>query len=136
MTNKKNQEEVVQGFNSLRNDQKAIAQKQNDLRQDLNEHTIVIDTLEGVDQDRKCFRMVGGVLVERTVKEVIPALVNNKDKMGKLISSLDGQLTEKGEDIASYMEKHNIQVKGNESKKEVSNEEEVKTGGVLVPTQD
>lgn len=136
MTNKKNQEEVVQGFNSLRNDQKAIAQKQNDLRQDLNEHTIVIDTLEGIDQDRKCFRMVGGVLVERTVKEVMPALVSNKDKMGKLISSLDSQLTEKGEDIASYMEKHNIQVKGNESKKEVSNEVEVKTGGVLVPTQD
>ena len=26
-------------------------------------------------------RMVGGVLVERTVKEVVPALVNNRDKV-------------------------------------------------------
>ena len=25
--------------------------------------------------------MVGGVLVERTVKEVVPALVNNRDKV-------------------------------------------------------
>ena len=32
---------------------------------------------------RKCFRMVGGVLVERTVKDVLPALVSNKDKMGR-----------------------------------------------------
>ena len=27
--------------------------------------------------------MVGGVLVERTVKEVLPALVSNRDKMGE-----------------------------------------------------
>ena len=39
--------------------------------------------------------MVGGVLVERTVKEVLPALVSNRDKMGKLIESLDKQLKDK-----------------------------------------
>jgi prefoldin subunit 2 len=36
-------------------------------------------------------RMVGGVLVERTVKEVVPALVNNRDKMEKLIETLNSQ---------------------------------------------
>jgi prefoldin subunit 2 len=35
--------------------------------------------------------MVGGVLVERTVKEVVPALVNNRDKMEKLIETLNSQ---------------------------------------------
>ena len=30
-----------------------------------------------MEGDRKCFRMVGGVLVERTVKEVLPALETN-----------------------------------------------------------
>ena len=55
----------------VKNDRiKSIAQKVNVLQQDLNEHMIVIETLKGVDSDRKCFRMVGGVLVERTVKEV------------------------------------------------------------------
>merc|ERR1712080_557683 len=94
-----------------------IATKTNELQQDLNEHNIVIETLNGVDGDRKCFRMVGGVLVERTVKEVVPALVNNRDKMGKLITSLEKQLQEKGEEINGYMEKHQIQVKNQEGGK-------------------
>jgi len=135
----KGQEEIVQGFNALRNEQKAIATKQNELQQDLNEHKIVIETLDGVDPDRKCFRMVGGVLVERTVKEVIPALISNRDKMGKLIDSLEGQLVTKGQEINGYMGKHNIQVKGqgNEGKKgEDAKDTEVKAGGVLVAGQD
>merc|ERR1712228_623401 len=109
---KQSQETIIQGFNSLRNEQRSIAGKTNELQQDLNEHKIVIETLEGVDGDRKCFRMVGGVLVERTVKDVVPALVNNRDKLGKLVESLNQQLTDKGAEINGYMEKHQIQVKG------------------------
>merc|ERR1712058_161761 len=93
---KKSQEEIVATFNGMRGEQRQIASKTNELQQDLNEHNIVIETLQGVDADRKCFRMVGGVLVERTVQEVLPALVGNRDKMGKLIESLDKQLKEKG----------------------------------------
>lgn len=40
----------------------------------------MIDTLQDTlkkSPDRKCFRMIGGVLVERTVKEVLPALETN-----------------------------------------------------------
>merc|ERR1712203_28 len=110
-------EAIIAGFNNLRQEQRSIATKTNELQQDLNEHNIVIETLNGVDGDRKCFRMVGGVLVERTVKEVVPALVNNRDKMGKLIGSLEKQLTEKGEEINGYMEKHQIQVKNQEGGK-------------------
>lgn len=45
--------------------------------------SLVIDTLKEVDETRKCFRMVGGVLVERTVKEVLPALENNKEQVSE-----------------------------------------------------
>lgn len=43
--------------------------------------SLVIDTLKDVDPSRKCFRLVGGVLVERTVKEVLPALESNKEQV-------------------------------------------------------
>ena len=43
--------------------------------------SIVIEALKGVEPDRRCFRMIGGVLVERTVKDVLPALENNKEQV-------------------------------------------------------
>jgi len=42
---------------------------------------LVIEALKEVDGDRKCFRMVGGVLVERTVKDVLPAMMNNYEQV-------------------------------------------------------
>ena len=42
---------------------------------------LVIETLEKQEKDKRCFRLVGGVLVERKVGEVEPALVSNRDKV-------------------------------------------------------
>ena len=42
-----------------------------------SEHRLVIQTLQETAKtqpDRKCFRLIGGVLVEKTVKDVLPAL--------------------------------------------------------------
>ena len=42
-----------------------------------------------------------------------------RDKLGKLVESLNTQLTDKGAEINGYMEKHQIQIRGqgNEGKK-------------------
>ncbi len=45
-------------------------------------NSLVLSTLNDTlaeEPDRKCFRLVGGVLVERTVKDVVPALQMNRD---------------------------------------------------------
>jgi chaperonin cofactor prefoldin len=48
----------------------------------------VLETLEPLPADRKCFRMINGVLVERTVKDVIPALKTNSDGLRKVLEDL------------------------------------------------
>lgn len=48
----------------------------------------MIETLEGLDADRKCFRLIGGVLVERTVKEVLPAMAKHLEQV-RLFSMSD-----------------------------------------------
>ena len=47
----------------------------------LQEHQAVIKALDQLDPNRKCFRLVGEVLVERTVQEVLPAVKNNAEQL-------------------------------------------------------
>ncbi|XP_068108404.1 prefoldin subunit 2 isoform X2 [Hyperolius riggenbachi] len=109
---------VVAGFNRLRQEQRGLASKAAELEMELSEHTLVIDTLREVDQNRKCYRMVGGVLVERTVKEVLPALENNKDQINKIIETLTVQLQTKGRELNEFREKHNIRLMGEDDQKQ------------------
>nr|CAG4638878.1 EOG090X0L97 [Cyclestheria hislopi] len=132
----KSGEDIIQGFQKLRTEQRQLASKLSELEMDLNEHKLVIETLQNVDVSRKCFRMVGGVLVERTVKEVLPALVSNQEQLMKVVEALNNQITAKGQEINDYKEKHNIRIRNRD---EVMNpaqgaEEEKKTAsqGVLV----
>lgn len=73
---------------------------------------MVIENLKTVNEDRKCYRMIGGVLCERTVKEVLPVLQNNKEQLTKVIEAITEQLTKKGTEINDYKEKHNIRIRG------------------------
>ena len=40
-------------------------------------HRLVLDAFKKVEPTRKCFRLIGGVLVERTVEEIKPSLDEN-----------------------------------------------------------
>lgn len=108
--------QVIAGFNRLRQEQRGLASKAAELEMELNEHSLVIDTLKEVDETRKCYRMVGGVLVERTVKEVLPALEGNKEQIQKIIETLSQQLQAKGKELNEFREKHNIRLMGEDEK--------------------
>ena len=86
--------------------------KMSELEAEVSEHAIVIDTLKKVDPARKCFRMVGGILSERTVNEVLPALEQNKGQIQDVIDKLKTQLGERGQELNKFREEHNIQIRG------------------------
>lgn len=76
--------------------------------------------------------MVGGILTERKVKDVLPILVTNKEKLTELISKLNEQLAKKGEEINEYKEKYNIRIRGQEDLKQEEPSTSETRGNVLV----
>jgi len=70
----------------------------------------VTETLEPLPGDRKCFRLINGVLVERTVKEVLPALKTNSDGLKQVLDELLKQYKSKQEEMDKWKKKNNIQV--------------------------
>lgn len=111
----KSKEEIYAEFQMLRNQQRNLVTNLNTLEMELKEHKTVIDTLKTVDENRRCFRLIGGVLVEQTVKQVLPQLSTAKDKLDHLIETGKEQITKKGEEILKYKEEHNIKVQGQAS---------------------
>ncbi|XP_013141656.1 PREDICTED: prefoldin subunit 2 [Papilio polytes] len=105
-----NADEIFNAFQTLRNEQRQLANKITELEMDLNEHKIVIETLQGVDKSRKCFRMAGGVLIEKTVGDVLPILEYNRERLPQAIEALNDQLARKGKEINEYIETHDIRV--------------------------
>ncbi|KAL0970132.1 hypothetical protein UPYG_G00237580 [Umbra pygmaea] len=105
-------EQVVAAFQRMRSEQRSMASKAAELEMEINEHSLVIETLKEVDPTRKCFRLVGGVLVERTVKEVLPALESNKEQISKYVESINTQMQLKGRELTEYREKYNIRLVG------------------------
>ncbi|PPQ65368.1 hypothetical protein CVT24_011478 [Panaeolus cyanescens] len=107
----KGKPEIQQTFVRLQNELQALARKIGELESEAEEHTLVLATLDDAlaeDPDRKCFRLIGGVLVERTVKEVNPALKTNRDGIQKVIATLAEQYKAKEKDLDAFRRSYNI----------------------------
>ncbi|KAF5333194.1 hypothetical protein D9611_002510 [Ephemerocybe angulata] len=104
-------QEVQQKYVGMQNELQSLASKIGELESEAEEHTVVMATLEEAlaeDPDRKCFRLIGGVLAERTVKEVFPALKTTRDGILKVVSNLGGQYKAKEEEFDSFKREYGI----------------------------
>ena len=82
------EKEVINTFQTLRQEADQLFRKINELENEKAEHTLVIDAIKDLDPKRKCFRLIGGVLVERTVEEVLPAVQKNREGLSAVIGKL------------------------------------------------
>ena len=58
--------------------------------------------MEPLSGDRKCFRMINGVLAERTVKDVVPALKTNLEGLEKVLTELTEQYNTKTTEMEKW----------------------------------
>ncbi|KAI9735654.1 MAG: hypothetical protein M1834_001670 [Cirrosporium novae-zelandiae] len=98
----KRQQELQLQYTNYKNTLQQLAQKIGDVEQETEEHKLVLETLEPLSEDRKCFRMINGVLVERTVKDVVPALKTNSDGLKKVLDDLLKQYKTKQDELEKW----------------------------------
>jgi hypothetical protein len=89
-------EVILATYKKLSTDCQAIASKISELKTEADEHRLVIDLLKDLEPERKAFRLIGGVLVERTVGEFSPVVAENYAGVS------DGRLTGVFMFIVSY----------------------------------
>ncbi|KAF9172977.1 hypothetical protein BGX21_001560 [Mortierella sp. AD011] len=104
-------QELTQTYNTMKSELNQLAQKIGELETESDEHTLVVETITPLDPERKCFRLVGGVLVERTIKEVLPALKTNQEGIKTVTMQLVQKYKSKEDEFMAFQKKYNIQVK-------------------------
>ncbi|KAG5352423.1 Prefoldin subunit 2 [Termitomyces sp. J132] len=103
--------EIQQTYLRIQNELQALAGKIGELEQQADEHSLVLTTLNDAleeEPDRKCFRLIGGVLVERTVKDVVPTLVTTRDGIRRAVTNLTEQYKSKEQDLDAFKQEYNI----------------------------
>ncbi|KAJ3995518.1 Prefoldin beta-like protein [Lentinula boryana] len=124
--------EIQSKYSQFQSELQAVASKIGELESEADEHrqafiqpisihllthiiSLVLTTLDEALQeepDRKCFRLIGGVLVERTVKDVVPALQTNRDGIRTAVKGLADQYTSKEKEFETFKEDYQIRVVG------------------------
>uniref|UniRef100_F6HDQ6 Prefoldin subunit 2 n=2 Tax=Vitis vinifera TaxID=29760 RepID=F6HDQ6_VITVI len=128
-----NEQAVANIYGAMRAELNQIYSKITELEMEVSEHSLVIGAIQPLDPSRRCYRMIGGVLVERTIKEVLPAVQRNKEGLEEVISRLNEALEKKKKEIAEFEAKYKIRIRKSDG--EVKDENEKKEGsaqGVLV----
>mmetsp|Transcript_3940 Transcript_3940/g.8919 ORF Transcript_3940/g.8919 Transcript_3940/m.8919 type:complete len:139 (-) Transcript_3940:148-564(-) len=118
----------------MRSSCEALARKINQLELDANEHKLVCEALQPLDAGRKCFRMIGGVIVERTVSEVMPAVELNMSQITETMKKLTDQLKTQQAAADEFAAKHRLNIArgGGGAPKEAEEAEEGASQGVLI----
>ncbi|KAJ3041338.1 hypothetical protein HDV00_009479 [Rhizophlyctis rosea] len=104
-------QEILNQINAMKQEMNAVASKVGELEMERDEHQLVIDTISPLSAERKCFRLVGGILVERTVGDVLPAVTANMDGIQNIIKQLTAQYKRKEEEVQAFQKKWNVQIR-------------------------
>lgn len=128
-----NEQVVANRWSVLRTELNQLYSKMTELEMELSEHSLVIGAIQPLDPTRKCYRMIGGVLVERTIAEVLPAVQRNKEGLQEVITRLTEALQKKKKEIADYEAKYKIKIRRGDDEIQKEGEHKESSGqGVLV----
>eukprot|EP01065_Artemidia_motanka_P038892 TRINITY_DN4773_c0_g1_i1.p1 TRINITY_DN4773_c0_g1~~TRINITY_DN4773_c0_g1_i1.p1 ORF type:complete len:143 (+),score=58.73 TRINITY_DN4773_c0_g1_i1:70-498(+) len=130
-------EEAQAKYQEMREQYTSAVQKAAEMEGEKTEHVRVLEALEPLEDTRKCFRLIGGVLVERTAKEVRPAIKEALGRLEEICSKMNEDTTERQKALGDFAQLHNLRVQGQQGAQKPGKEaaqqsaQGEKKGGVL-----
>lgn len=101
-------------YNKYQEDVTELQTQVSTFQSQLAEHSIVDKTLSSLEpakrENRKCFKMVGGVLVEKTVDEVIRLLDADIKGLQKQKDAAEGLLAKTRKEMETWMKGNNVKI--------------------------
>merc|ERR1712060_249439 len=125
-------QEQQQKYMTVKNEYTALFKSVISLEEDKKEHLLVYDTIKDLDATRKCWRMVGGVMVERTIGEIMPPLKEKIDtEISEKLKHYNDKLTTKESQMVALEKEYGILQKKTGGQQEHMIEEKKGSVGVL-----
>ena len=121
-------------YQQLQQETQALVGRLMEVEDEKKENELVLEQISKLEDDRKCWRLVNGILFEKTKAAVVPelnAMIQNLGQVGKQINqtlmALKQEMIKLEQAYSSIMEqakkRNNAQIEQNEAKS---------SGGVLV----
>ncbi|KAM7278454.1 hypothetical protein ACFE04_005588 [Oxalis oulophora] len=127
-----NEQAVANMYAAMRSDLQQIYSKITELEMEVSEHSLVINAIQPLDPSRRCYRMIGGVLVERTIKDVLPAVQRHKAGIEEVVARFTEALERKKKELNDFEAKYKIRIRKPDDVKDEAGKKEGTSQGVLV----
>lgn len=106
---------LIAQLQGMRNECSTLKKRINTVREEIEEHESAASVLGKFDSARPCKRAVGGVLMESSVGEVLPAVQNEQQLLAKAVEEMTAKLHESEKQMNEFQKKHDIRIVSEES---------------------
>ena len=117
------QQRAVAQVRAMRFEQTRLVERLGEIEAQMSEHRIVLAALKKVEPTRRCHRLIGGVLVERTAGEILPALQQSMDVLQQAEKETQ-ELAKKGKELEEFMMDHKLRFISEEEAAAVARQEQ------------
>lgn len=123
--------QIIRRYQQTKNDYKQIVKTITNLEDIKKENLIVLTQIDKLEPNRRCFRLIGGVLVERTIEEAIKGIKDNvENRLSPSLKTLKEKMELKEKQLIEYEKNIGYQRKQNaiQKEKEIALEAQKKQG--------
>ena len=106
MERQREEEQVALKYKQLQQEAQIFLQRMLELEDEKRENELVLDTIKDLEPERKCWRLINGVLFEKAQKEVVPELTTQIKNIDNVIDQISSTLKQKKYEISQLEVKY------------------------------